>query len=108
MGKPNTRRLDREIQLTQRKLAAVQNEEMWPLNGEERRKVARAMIGGSYRVARGKSTGRAERAAESAWNTVLIRLTAELSALQSERQHIVNDAAKDKAAKTAKRSSGWW
>ena len=36
---------------------------------------------------------------------MLIRLTAELSALQGERQRIVNDAAKDKAAK---KSSGWW
>jgi len=105
MGKPNTRRLDREIQLTQRKLEAVQNEEMWPLTGEERRKVARSMVGGSYRVARGKSAGRAERALESVWNNVLIRLTAELTALQGERTRIVNDAAK---AKAAKKSSGWW
>ncbi|MFD7405200.1 hypothetical protein ACFV7R_21525 [Streptomyces sp. NPDC059866] len=105
MGKPNTRRLDREIQLTQRKLEAVQNEEMWPLTSQERRKVVTAMAGGSYRVARGKSTGRAERTLEHVWNAAQIRLTAELTALQMERQRIVTQAA---TAKAAKKSSGWW
>jgi hypothetical protein len=105
MGKPNTRRLDREIALTARKLEAVQNEELWPLNSTERRKVAAAMVGGSYRVARGRSAGRAERALEQVWNTVQIRLTAELTALQGERQRIVTEAAN---AKAAKKSSGWW
>jgi hypothetical protein len=105
MGKPNTRRLDRDIALTQRKLEAVQNEELWPLNSGERRKVAAAMVGGSYRIARGRSAGRAERALESVWNNVLIRLTAELTALQGERQRIVTEAARNKATK---KSSTWW
>ena len=105
MGKPNTRRLDKEIQRTQRKIEAVQNEEMWPLTGQERRQVARAMIGGSYRVTRGKSTGRAERALDNVWTAVNTRLTAELTALQMERQRIVTEAAN---AKAAKKSSGWW
>ena len=105
MGKPNTRRLDKEIQRTQRKIEAIQNEEMWPLTGQERRQVARAMIGGSYRVTRGKNTGRAERALENVWNAVNTRLTAELTALQMERQRIVTEAAN---AKAAKKSSGWW
>ncbi|RPF33591.1 hypothetical protein [Streptomyces sp. TLI_185] len=105
MGKPNTRRLDKEIQRTQRKIEAVQNEEMWPLTGQERRQVARAVIGGSYRVTRGKSTGRAERALENVWNAVQIRLTTELTALESERQRIVTEAAN---AKAAKKSSGWF
>ncbi|MEV6947936.1 hypothetical protein AB0N07_39580 [Streptomyces sp. NPDC051172] len=105
MGKPNTRRLDKEIQRTQRKIEAVQNEEMWPLTGQERRQVARAMIGGSYRVARGRSGDRAERALENVWNAVNTRLTAELTALQMERQRIVTEAATDKAAK---KSSGRW
>ncbi|MFI0510617.1 hypothetical protein ACH3Y9_11600 [Streptomyces sp. WSLK1-5] len=105
MGKPNTRRLDKEIQRTQRKIEAVQNEEMWPLTGQERRQVARALVGGSYRVARGKSAGHAERALEGVWSTVNVRLTAELTALQMERQRIVTQAANDKAAK---KSSGWW
>ncbi|CAM5474198.1 hypothetical protein [Streptomyces canus] len=105
MGKPNTRRLDKEIQLTQRKIEAVQNEEMWPLNSAERRKVLGALAGGSYRVLRGKSTGRAERLLEQVWNAVNMRLTTELTALQMERARIVTEAAKDK---TAKKSSGWW
>ncbi|KUM79737.1 hypothetical protein [Streptomyces curacoi] len=105
MGKPNTRRLDREIQKTERMLEAVQNEEMWPLNSAERRKVVGALAGGSYRVVRGKSTGRAERALENVWNAAQIRLTAELTALRTERQRIVNEHA---TAKAAKKSSGWW
>ncbi|MFJ9748061.1 hypothetical protein [Streptomyces chartreusis] len=105
MGKPNTRRLDKEIQKTERMLEAVQNEEMWPLNSAERRKVVGALAGGSYRVVRGKSTGRAERALENVWNAAQIRLTAELTALRTERQRIVNEHA---TAKAAKKSSGWW
>jgi len=105
MAKPNTRRLDREIQLTERKLTAVQKEEMWPLTGAERRMVRGALVGGSYRVLRGKSTGRAERALEQVWNAVNARLTAELTALKQERLRIVTEAA---TAKAAKKSSGWW
>ncbi|MCX5423650.1 hypothetical protein [Streptomyces sp. NBC_00078] len=105
MAKPNTSRLDREIRLAERKIKAVQNDEMWPLTGAERRKVRGALVGGSYRVLRGKSTGRAERALEEAWNTVNARLSAELSGLQRERQRIVDEAA---ATKAAKKSSGWF
>ena len=105
MGKPNTSRLDREIRQTERKIKAVQNEEFWPLTGAERRKVRGALVGGSYRVLRGKTTGRAERALEEAWNTVNTRLSSELAALQKERQRIVDEAAAEKAAK---KSSGWW
>lgn len=105
MAKPNTSRLDREIRQTERKIKAVQKEEFWPLTGAERRKVRGALVGGSYRVLRGKSTGRAERALEEAWNTVNTRLSSELAALQKERQRIVDEAAAEKAAK---KSSGWF
>ncbi|SED88142.1 hypothetical protein SAMN05216489_04776 [Streptomyces sp. 3213] len=105
MGKPNTSRLDREIRLTTRKLEAVRNNEMWPLTGPERRAVLRALAGGSYKVVRGKSPARAERQLESLWTSVQTRLAAEVTALQKERQRIVNEAA---AAKAAKKSSGWW
>ncbi|WP_329218959.1 hypothetical protein OG352_21315 [Streptomyces sp. NBC_01485] len=105
MGKPDTRRLDREIQQTTRKLEAVRNQEMWPLTGAERRAVIGAMAGGSYRVMRGKSPGRAERKLDTMWESVQTRLIAEITALQMERQRIVNEAA---AAKAAKKSSGWW
>ncbi|MEU9224841.1 hypothetical protein AB0D40_10795 [Streptomyces massasporeus] len=105
MGKPDTRRLDREIQGTTRKLEAVQQRELWPLNGSERRAILAAMAGGSYRVVRGRSTDRAERRLETAWNAAQTRLISELTALQTERQRIVNEHAK---AKAAKKSSGWW
>ncbi|GLP66620.1 hypothetical protein TUSST3_32410 [Streptomyces sp. TUS-ST3] len=105
MGKPNTSRLDREIRKTERKLEAVRKEEMWPLTGKERRAVMGALASGSYKVVRGKSTGPAERKLETLWESVQTRLTAEITALQTERQRIVNEAA---AAKAAKKSSGWW
>ncbi|MFF7042347.1 hypothetical protein [Streptomyces massasporeus] len=105
MGKPDTRRLDREIQQTTRKLEAVQQRELWPLNGSERRAILAAMAGGSYRVVRGRSTDRVERRLETAWNAAQTRLISELTALQTERQRVVNEHAK---AKAAKKSSGWW
>jgi hypothetical protein len=105
MGKPNTSKLDREIRLTERKLEAVRNGEMWALTGAERRKVLRNLAGGGYRAARGKSTGRAERNLDSVSESAVIRLEAELKALHKERARIVAEAA---AAKAAKTSSGWW
>ncbi|MFJ2017143.1 hypothetical protein [Streptomyces nodosus] len=105
MGKPDTRRLDREIRLANRKLEAVREREMWPLNGSERRAIFAAMAGGSYRVVRGRSTDRADRRLETAWSGAETRLIAEITAMQTERQRIVTEAA---AARSAKKSSGWW
>lgn len=104
MGKPDTRRLDKAIQQTNRKLEAVRNREMWPLDSRERRAVLAALAGGSYKVVRGNSPTRAERNLETAWTSAETRLIAEITALTSERQRIVTEAAKDKAAK---KSSGW-
>lgn len=50
MGNADTRRLDREISKTTRKLEAVRKGEMWPLTSAERRAVIGALAGGSYRV----------------------------------------------------------
>ncbi|MEV8340505.1 hypothetical protein [Streptomyces niveus] len=105
MSKANTHRLDREIQLTERKLEAVRRGEMWPLTASERRRVMTTLVGGSYRVVRGKSTGRAERQEEQIALAVETRLIAELTALQSERQRLITEAAQ---ATAAKKSSGWW
>ncbi|MEJ1200858.1 MULTISPECIES: hypothetical protein [unclassified Streptomyces] len=105
MGKPDTRRLDRAIAQANRKLAAVQNREMWPLDGRERRAVLAGLAGGGYRVVRGESPARAERKLETAWMSAETRLIAEIAALTTERQRVVSEAAKNKAAK---KSSGWW
>jgi hypothetical protein len=105
MGKPDTRRLDREIRQTERKLEAVRNREMWPLDGRERRAVLGALAGGSYRIVRGRSAGRAEQRIETAWQSAETRLLAEITAMQVERARIVRDAAQ---AKAAKKSSGWF
>ncbi|MEU2430759.1 hypothetical protein ABZ611_14830 [Streptomyces sp. NPDC007861] len=105
MGKPDTRRLDREIRQAARKLDAVRNREMWPLDSHERRAVLAAAVGGSYRIVRGGGPGRAEQRIEAAWQSAETRLVAEIAALHTERQRLVNEAA---AAKAAKKSSGWW
>ncbi|WP_103545993.1 hypothetical protein [Streptomyces sp. SM1] len=105
MSNADLRRLDREIRVTTKKLEAVRRGELWPLNGRERRAMARAVTGGAYRVVRGRSTGRAEERIESTESAAETRLTAELSALHGERQRIVTETARTKAAK---KSSGWW
>ncbi|MEU4874028.1 hypothetical protein [Streptomyces sp. NPDC021608] len=99
MGKPDTRRIDREISKTTRKPEAVRKGEMWPLTSAERRAVIGALAGGSYRVLRGKSTGREENRLDSVAGSAETRLTA----LHMERQRIVREAA---AAKAAKKSQG--
>ncbi|MGW1917464.1 hypothetical protein ACWCQS_44095 [Streptomyces sp. NPDC002076] len=105
MSKPNTRRLDRAIQDATRKLEAARKRELWPLAGSEKRAVLSAAAGGAIKIVRGKNPTRAERNFERAWEGAERRLSAEVSALEKERDRIIADAAKDKAGK---KSSGWW
>ncbi|WP_030341670.1 hypothetical protein [Streptomyces sp. NRRL S-1022] len=105
MGKPDTRRLDKAIQQNERKLAAVQNREMWPLTGSERRAVLGAIVSGARSLHRGNGTASADRRMDTAWQSAETRLVTEIAALKTERQRIVNQAA---TAKAAKKSSGWW
>ncbi|MEU4489454.1 hypothetical protein AB0H94_31970 [Streptomyces purpurascens] len=105
MRNADIRRLDREIQATTKKLEAVRRGEWWPLNGSERRAMARAMASGSYQVVRGRSAGRAEERMDATGNAAEMRLNAELTALHGERQRLITEAAR---AKAAKKSSGWF
>ncbi|MFC9235690.1 hypothetical protein ACFTZK_04360 [Streptomyces decoyicus] len=105
MGNSDLRRLDREIQATAKKLEAARRGESWPMNGSERRAMARALAGGSYRAARGRSTGRAEEQIDSLGSAAEMRLSAELTALHGERQRLITEAAR---AKAQKKSSGWF
>ncbi|MFZ4178173.1 hypothetical protein ACOZCI_28455 [Streptomyces griseoincarnatus] len=105
MSNADLRRLDREIRHTSKKLEAVRRGELWPLSGRERRAMARAAASGTYRLARGRSTGRAEQQIESTTSAAEMRLTAELNALHGERQRLITEDAR---AKAAKKSSGWW
>ncbi|MFF4574111.1 hypothetical protein [Streptomyces sp. NPDC001410] len=105
MGKPDTRRLDKDIERTNRKLEAVRNRETWPLDGRERRAVLSALASGSYRIVRGNSPARAEQRLDTAWQSAETRLITELAALRSERLRVVREAAAERAAK---KSSGWW
>lgn len=105
MGNADLRRLDREIRATEKKLEAVRRGEWWPLNGRERRAMARALVGGSYQITRGRNAGRAEERMDSTGSAAEMRLNAELMALHGERQRLITEAAR---AKAAKKSSGWW
>ncbi|MFF4146184.1 hypothetical protein ACFY0A_33615 [Streptomyces sp. NPDC001698] len=105
MRNSESRRLDREILATIKKLEAVRRGEWWPLNGSERRAMARALAGGSYRIVRGRGAGRAEERMESTGNAAEMRLNAELTALHAERQRLITEAAR---AKAKKKSSGWF
>ncbi|MER7685622.1 hypothetical protein [Streptomyces sp. NPDC097610] len=105
MTKPDTRRLDREIRHTMKKLEAVRRGEWWPLNGSERRAMARSLAGGAYRVARGRSAARAEEQMDTLGSAAEMRLNAELTALHGERQRLITEAAR---AKAAKKSSRWF
>ncbi|MER6631124.1 hypothetical protein ABT301_23385 [Streptomyces sp. NPDC000987] len=105
MSNPDIRRLDREIRATTKKLEAVRRGEWWPLNGRERRAMARALAGGSYRRARGRNAGGDEQRMDTAASAAEMRLNAELMALHGERQRLITEAARTKAAK---KSSGWW
>ncbi|MGW2831336.1 hypothetical protein [Streptomyces sp. NPDC001286] len=105
MGNADIRRLDREIEKTRKKLDAVRRGEWWPLNGSERRAMARALAGGAYQITRGRSAGRAEQRIDTTGNAAETRLNAELTALHGERQRLITEAAR---AKAAKKSSGWF
>ena len=105
MGNSEIRRLDREIGKTMKKLEAVRRGEWWPLTSRERRAMARALAGGAYQVSRGRSAGRAEDRMDSTGSAVETRLNAELTALHGERQRLITEAAR---AKAAKKSSGWF
>ncbi|MGW3311751.1 hypothetical protein ACWDG9_34800 [Streptomyces sp. NPDC001073] len=105
MSKSEIRRLDREIRKTAVKLEAVKKGEWWPLDGSERRAMARAIAGGSYQVVRGRSPGRAEQQMETTGSAAEARLTAELTALHTAKQQLITEAAR---AKAAKKASGWW
>ncbi|MEU1511807.1 hypothetical protein ABZ490_06545 [Streptomyces sp. NPDC005811] len=105
MSKSEIRRLDREIEKTMKNLEAVRRGEWWPLNGSERRALARALAGGAYQISRGRSAGRAEQRMDTTGSAAELRLNAELTALYGERQRLITEAAR---AKAAKKSSSWW
>ncbi|MEV7387518.1 hypothetical protein [Streptomyces sp. NPDC091215] len=105
MGKPDTKRVDRAIRQTEKKLEAVRRGEWWPLTSRERLAMTRAMAGGARSIHQGRSTGRAEQGMDTVGSAAETRLTAELTALYGERQRIVTEHAR---AKAAKKSSGWW
>ncbi|MFF3331282.1 hypothetical protein ACFYWX_17220 [Streptomyces sp. NPDC002888] len=105
MGNSDIRRLDREIRATTKKLEAVRRGEWWPLTSRERLAMTRAMASGARSVHRGRSTSGAEDRMDSIGSAAEMRLTAELTALHGERQRLITEAARDKAAK---KSSGWF
>ncbi|MDX2762859.1 hypothetical protein [Streptomyces europaeiscabiei] len=105
MGNSEIRRLDREIERTVNKLEAVRRGEWWPLTSRERLSMTRAMARGARSVHKGRSTSGAEDRMDSIGSAAETRLNAELTALHGERQRLITEAAR---AKAAKKKSSWW
>ncbi|MEU9655325.1 hypothetical protein [Streptomyces chartreusis] len=105
MSKADIRRLDKEIQRTEKKLDAVRRGEWWPLTSRERLSMSRAMAGGARSVYRDRSTTGAETRMDSIGSAVERRLNAELTALHGERQRLITEAAR---AKAERKKSGWF
>ena len=85
---------------------AVRRGEWWPLTSRERLAMTRALAGGARSVYKGRSTTGAEERMDSIGSAVEMRLNAELTALHGERQRLITEAARAKAAK--KGASRWW
>ncbi|MEU6800342.1 hypothetical protein [Streptomyces neyagawaensis] len=105
MSNSDIRRLDREIRATTKKLEAVRRGEWWPLTSRERLAMTRALAGGARSAHKGRSTIGAEDRMDSIGSAVEMRLNAELTALHGERQRLITEAAR---AKAAKKSSRWF
>lgn len=105
MGNSDIRRLDKAIQKTTKKLEAVRRGEWWPLTSRERLAMTRAMAQGARSIHQGRSTSGAEDRMDSVGSAVETRLNAELTALHGERQRLITEAAR---AKAARKSSGWF
>ncbi|MDX3313709.1 hypothetical protein P1S61_32515 [Streptomyces sp. ME08-AFT2] len=105
MANSDIRRLDREIERTAKKLEAVRRGEWWPLTSRERLSMTRAMAAGARSVHKGRSTTGAENRMDSVGSAAETRLNAELMALHGERQRLITEAAR---AKAAKKSSRWF
>ncbi|MFE0358975.1 hypothetical protein ACFW2I_36685 [Streptomyces nigra] len=105
MGNSDIRRLDREIEKTRKKLEAVRRGEWWPLTARERLAMSRALASGAHSAHQHRSTRGAENRMDSLGSSVEMRLTAELTALHGERQRLITEAAR---AKAARKSSRWF
>ncbi|EGX56208.1 hypothetical protein SZN_28923 [Streptomyces zinciresistens K42] len=105
MASVEIRRLDREIRRTQNKLEAVRRGEWWPLTSRERLAMTRALAAGARSVHQSRSTAGAETRMDSIGTAVETRLNAELTALHGERQRLITEAAR---AKAARKSSRWF
>ena len=105
MGNADIRRLDKAIRRTMNKLEAVRRGEWWPLTARERLDMSRALTRGARSIHQGRSTGGAEDRMDSIGTAAETRLNAELTALHSERQRLISEATR---AKAAKKSSRWW
>ncbi|MFI7009882.1 hypothetical protein [Streptomyces sp. NPDC050145] len=103
MARPNTRKIDHKISDARDRLAAVQNRELTPLTGREKRKALSAMAAGSTQVVRGRSTSRADRRIDRVWDEAADRILTEIAELESERRSIVREAGDKKSARIA-----WW
>ncbi|MGW4311013.1 hypothetical protein [Streptomyces californicus] len=106
MAKPNTRQVDRLIRDTEARLKRIRNGEVSALSGSEQARFVAHVGRGCVKVVRGKSTSKADRAADAVFAGAEERVAAELQAARTARQAVINEAAT--AAVTRKTESRWW
>jgi hypothetical protein len=103
MAKANTRQIDRIIRDSESRLRRVRDGEITALSGGEQARLALHIGRGVAKVARGKSTSRADRAQDQVFADAEERIGAELQAAQQARAQIVSRHAADTVAKRAER-----
>ncbi|MFG3216070.1 hypothetical protein [Streptomyces tendae] len=106
MAKPNTRQVDRVIREAESRLQRIRNGEVSALSGGEQARFIAHVGRGCVKVVRGKSTSKADRAADRVFADAEERVSAELAAARNARQAVINEAAAAKVAK--KTESRWW
>ncbi|MFF6984235.1 hypothetical protein ACFZAV_42735 [Streptomyces sp. NPDC008343] len=95
-----------QVDTARRKLEAVRKGEIWPLTAGEKARLFAHIGRGAAKVVRGKSTNKADAAADRVLADAEERLKAEYDVLESDRKSKIREKAK---AKVEKRSgSSWW
>ncbi|MGW6569983.1 hypothetical protein [Streptomyces sp. NPDC054975] len=92
--------------MASKRLTAVRNGELWPLTASEQARVILHIGRGAVKVVRGRSTTKAEAAADRIFKAAEERIAAEDAAAEAARTKKIREKAEAKVAKRAE--SKWW
>ena len=107
-----------KVDVARRKLEAIRKGELWPLTAGEMARIALHTGRGATKVVRGKSTDRADKAADRVLADAEERLKAEYDVLESARKAQIREKAQKKVGNGSGKGSGkgsgsgsgfsWW